>query len=625
MIIPNFSNLRGANASERGIKKNYPDFYQYIIDNYPQDLSFAEKIYWYKHNISTYPICLNCSNRVKFAGAKRGYYQYCSSSCSNNNDNVKNKKKDTILDKFESVAAAYENRRAKTKQTKLERYGDENYNNYEKIKQTNLKRYGVECTFQNEDVKTKTKQTLIEQYGSVKDSYNHRIQKTKNTNLKRYGTEYVFQNEDVRAKSKQTCLERYGVENPSQSKDVKEKKKQTCLKNFGVECSFQNEGVRAKSKQTCLERYGVNYPMQNADILLKALYSKKQNIIKNRDDILDVNFENDQTIYTCSCPHPNCNKCLNKTYLCDSVCYHNRRYHNLETCTNLLNIQNIHNKGTSLELFVRDILDSYNINYISNDRSVLKKYELDIYIPSKQIAIECNGLYWHSLKEPSYHINKHKECREKGIQLLTLWEDQIIKKPEIIRSIILSKLGIYDKKIYARKCIIKEVSSKESNSFLKENHLQGNTNSSIRLGLYYNDELVSIMTFGCHRRSLNSKNESDSYELYRFCNKLNIRVIGGASKLLKYFIKNYKPKQITSFASNDISNGDLYKILGFAEIGKSNSCWFIDSKTMSRYHRYKFRKSELNAMGYNNEQDFMMNEKYLKIFDTGQLKFLLTC
>ena len=583
MLIPDFSKLRGSNASEKGISKNYPEFYQYIMDNFPVDLTFSEKIYWYKHNIISYPICKNCGSRVKYAGPTRGYYQYCSLKCSNNDNEVKKKKENSILDKFESIAASYDSRMQKTKQT------------------------------------------LIDKYGSVKASYDSRMQKTKQTCLDRYGVEYSFQSERIREKAKQTNLEKYGVENPTQSDYIKEKTKQTCLDRYGVEYSFQSEELKEKAKQTCLDRYGVEYAMQNSDILSKAMLSKKRNIINGHGDILDVSFKDNQTIYTCSCPHSNCNKCEKKVYSCNSVCYYNRRYKNLEVCTNLLPQQQSHSKRTSLELFITNILDEYNIEYETNVNNIISPLELDIYVPSKQIAIECNGLYWHSTfnKSNNYHIGKYKMCEDNNIQLLTFWEDQIIHTSEIIKSILLSKLGVYERKIYARKCIIKEVSSKESVEFLKHNHLQGNINSSIRLGLYYEGELVSIMTFGQHRHLLNNQSSENVYELYRLCNKLNTIVVGGASKLLNYFIKQYQPKQITSFASKDISNGNIYEKLGFEISGNSSSYWFIDSKTLNRYHRYKFRKSELLNLGYENELDFLKSERYLKIFDSGQLKFSL--
>ena len=586
MIIPQLTQVKGAKSSEKYMAKNYPDFYNFLISKYPQDLTFSEKIYWYTHNINDYPTCKLCGNRVKYAGPSRGYYQFCSSRCSNSSQEIIQKKQNSIIEKGISIEDSYKSR--------------------------------VE----------KSKQTLIAKYGSTENANKERIKKSKQTNLERYGVETLMGSESFKEKSKQTNLERYGVENPIKSKEIQDKIKSTNLERYGVGCTFQLDSQKFKTKQTNLERYGVEYPQQNISISQKTQNSKKKKFLQNHSDILDIDYNKGYTIYICSCPHQDCNKCVDKQYICNAQTYHNRRYTNVEVCTHILPEQPYHSEGTSLELFVRNILDEYNIEYQTNVRDIINPQELDIYIPSHNLAIECNGCYWHSdvNKPNNYHIDKYQKCVDNNIQLLTFWEDQIVSSPNIVKSIILSKLGIYNERIYARKCIIKEVPNDTTSEFLSINHLQGNTNSSIKLGLYYNNELVSIMCFGKNRISVNDKSKSNQYELYRFCNKLNTQVIGGASKLLSYFIQYYNPSKITSFASNDISDGKLYEILGFVKISNSSSYWYIDPKTLKRYHRYKFRKSELIKLGYDKnltEKQIMDSLKYLRIFDCGQTKFLL--
>ena len=585
MIKPQLTQVKGAKSSEKYIAKNYPEFYNFLIITYPRDLTFSEKIYWYTHNINDYPTCKLCGNRVKYAGPSRGYYQFCSSRCSNSSQEIIQKKQNSIIEKGISIEDSYKSR--------------------------------VE----------KSKQTLIAKYGSIENANKERIKKSKQTNLERYGVETLMGSESFKEKSKQTNLERYGVENPMKSKEIQDKIKSTNLERYGVGCTFQLDSQKFKTKQTNLERYGVEYPQQNISISQKTQNSKKKKFLQNHSDILDIDYNQD-TIYICSCPHHNCNKCTEKQYICNAQTYHNRRYTNVEVCTNILPEQPYHSEGTSLELFVRNILDEYNIEYQTNVRDIINPQELDIYIPSHNLAIECNGIYWHSdvNKPNNYHIDKYQKCVDNNIQLLTFWEDQIVSSPNIVKSIILSKLGIYNERIYARKCIIKEVPNGITTEFLSINHLQGNTNSSIKLALYYNDELVSIMCFGINRISVNDKSKSNQYELYRFCNKLNTQVIGGASKLLSYFIRYYNPSKIISFASNDISDGKLYGILRFVKISNSSSYWYIDPKTLKRYHRYKFRKSELIKLGYDKnltEKQIMNSLKYLRIFDCGQTKFLL--
>lgn len=151
------------------------------------------------------------------------------------------------------------------------------------------------------------------------------------------------------------------------------------------------------------------------------------------------------TEWLCKCPHPECTRCQERTFVTDAHLWSDRKRWEAEQCTKLLPKQEQHDSGTSIEIFVQRLLEEYNIEYIANDRTMLGcRKELDIYIPSKKLAIECNGAYWHSDKrhESTHHYKKWKLCQERDIQLLTFWDDQINRCPDIVRSIILAKLGI---------------------------------------------------------------------------------------------------------------------------------------------------------------------------------------
>ena len=336
-------------------------------------------------------------------------------------------------------------------------------------------------------------------------------------------------NQDKKQKCKDTCIEKYGGVAPACSKEVSKKMVETSYTKHGDECFKRRKGplkeeTKEKMRKTCLERYGTENAMT---------YISRQRMIDKYDFVLDIK----DNIYTCKCIHPECNKCKEKTFQLKSTNFHNRMEFHLELCPILFPINSNKSRNTSIEMFIRNFLDDLKISYITNDRTTVKGYELDIYIPEHKLAIECNGIYWHSLKEPSYHFNKWNKCKEQGIQLLTIWEDQIHNQSEIVKGIIKSHLGIYEHQIGARKCILKEVPSKESHKFLKENHLQGSTNGNIRLGLYYNDELVSLMIFGAKRIALGNKETNENtYELYRYCNKLGWQIQGGASRLFKHFL-----------------------------------------------------------------------------------------
>ena len=190
---------------------------------------------------------------------------------------------------------------------------------------------------------------------------------------------------------------------------------------------------------------------------------------------------------------------------------------------------------------------------------------------------------------------------------------------------ILNKLGKTPNKIFARKTIIKVIDdNKLVRDFLDKNHIQGFVGSKIKIGLFYNNELVSLMTFGNLRKSLGQKSEEGSYELLRFCNVLNTTVIGGASKLFKYFLNNYNPNQIISYSDLSRSNGNMYQQLGFKLSHNSdpNYYYIIDDV---RKHRFNFRKDRLVKEGFNpNKTEIqIMNERgFYRIFDCGMQKWI---
>lgn len=283
--------------------------------------------------------------------------------------------------------------------------------------------------------------------------------------------------------------------------------------------------------------------------------------------------------------------------------------------------------GSSIEDEVVSFLKTFmeNDKIILRDRDILNKRELDIYIPSKSIAIECDGLYWHSEinADKNFHLKKTEDCLKKNIQLIHIFEDEWKNKKEIVKSVLRNILGVTTNRIFARRCVIKEVDSKICTTFLKENHLQGSCSSSVKLGLFFNDELVSVMTFGKSRHFIgNGKTE---WELIRFCNKINTNVVGGASKLLNYFIKNFKPESIVTYADRRWSQGGLYEKIGFVKYNtsKPNYYYVING---ARHYRFNFRKSVLvKKYGCPNdmsEHKFCLSKKWYRIYDCGCLCYI---
>jgi len=296
-------------------------------------------------------------------------------------------------------------------------------------------------------------------------------------------------------------------------------------------------------------------------------------------------------------------------------------------------------KPSNLEVEILEFIKSFYTKEIKiNCTDVLSNHkELDIYIPAKKLAIEFDGLYWHSDingKDKNYHLNKTIECLSKDIQLIHIFEDEWLYKHDIIESKLKYLLG-YSKdlpKIRASKCFISEISSSDKNQFLNENHIQGEDKASIKLGLWYpiNDEedrLVAVMTFCKPRKALgqNKKSKYD-YELSRFATDIEFHVYGAFDKLFKYFKENYEWKSIITYADRRWSKGGLYENTGFEldHVSEPNY-WYC--KNNNRFHRFGFRKSELKTKFpdlYNEsstEFEIMDKTGYTRIWDCGNLVY----
>ena len=286
--------------------------------------------------------------------------------------------------------------------------------------------------------------------------------------------------------------------------------------------------------------------------------------------------------------------------------------------------------GSKNEYVIKEWLENLNIENIKGYRSYYNKnqfYEIDILCKNKKIGIEYNGLYWHSfgkdqIEDKKYHIRKSDYFKEKGIQIFHIFENEWLNptKQEIWKSIIKSNLGI-NNTIGARKCNIKILSNKDSSLFLEENHLQGSCNASIKIGLIYNNEIVSILTLAKPRF-----NKNYDWEIVRFANKINLNVIGGFSKLLKYFRQNYTGSIIT-YADKRYSNGDLYRTNGFQELKDSQPNYFY-TRGQELYSRMQFQKHKLEKQlkDYDfklSEAENMFNNGYRRIWDCGNKVFVI--
>lgn len=244
-----------------------------------------------------------------------------------------------------------------------------------------------------------------------------------------------------------------------------------------------------------------------------------------------------------------------------------------------------------------DIINNdFGIKTINGNRSIINPYELDIYIPERKIAIEYNGILWHSEdygKGKYYHVNKLNACKKQGVKLIQIFEDEYINHKEIVLNKLKHLLGVQtnNKKIPGRKCRITEIKNNTSKEFLNKYHIQGFSRSTIYLGAYYDNELVAVMTF------LKTKNKC--YELNRFASNYNYTCQGVGGKLFSYFIKNYEPLEIKSFADRrwtiDEEN-NVYLKLGFVfdKYTPPDYSYFLQKDGLFRQHKFNFRKKILN-------------------------------
>lgn len=503
--------------------------------------------------------------------------------------------------------------RNKSRKTCLEKYGVDsplkNQNILDKIKKTNIERYGVDIASKNINISDKIKKTNREKWDVDGDDI---ISRTKKTNIKRYGVDSPIKNNIVLSKMINTNISRYGVENVFSSQEIKNRIKKTNLLKYGFDHPSKNDHIKEKKRLTCNTNNGFDYFFQTSEFKNR----KKNNDIKIARSLFDeygcelISYEDKiYQVMDAKCGH---------TFDTTSYLFYQRTRKKHNHCTVCLPIGSGDSFG---EVQVYEYLLSLNIRVDRNRRDLIAPKEIDLYLPDHKLAIEFNGLYWHSdnFKNKRYHIDKTNQCNEVGIELIHIWEDEWINRSDIIKSILLNRIGLIKLNIGARKCRITEVSNKESLKFYKENHIQGGVNSKYNIGLMYKDELVSLMSFT--NRKINSKSE---FELTRFCNRKNMIVNGSASKIFNYFKLNFDFEVINTYSDISLFNGNLYKQLGFIDNGSSylNYWWCIGIK---KYHRFTFNKKRLVNEGYDTnltENEIMRNRGYYKLYGCGHKKWI---
>ena len=536
--------------------------------------------------------------------------QYCNSVCHNNHQSIMNMEERECIYCKKTFIIKKSSHRYKLCSDECDQLyiasKERNDRRMETLKENNLKKFNVEHIFSLPDIRLKSNNTKLEKYGN--SSYNN-VEKGNKTKLEKYGTL------DVSEKSNKTKLEKYGTLNVNDKSNVTklekygslnftEKANKTKMEKYGT-LDFSD-----KAQETINIRYG-----SLSNILLKNSYNKLKEKYKHLVDFLfsesdyigaygykKYNFKckicNSEFLYDmCNGRSPECNICYPKP----------------------------EGKSTDEKGLLEYIQSIYNNEILENDRTILDGKEIDIYVPTLHLGIELNGLYWHSElaggKDRKYHLNKTNLSFERGIKLLHILDWEWKFKKDIIKSILLNKIG-KSNRIYARKCIIKEVTDKDKFEFLEKNHIQGNDRSSVRLGLYYQDKLVSLMTFVKSRYD-----KKYEYELSRYCNSLNNNITGGASKLFQHFIKHYSSKSIVTYADKRLFDGNVYKNIGMTYVNDTPPGYHYFHKShMVPLERLNFQKHKLSKKLENfdpnlSEWKNMQLNGYDRIWDCGHLKY----
>ena len=282
--------------------------------------------------------------------------------------------------------------------------------------------------------------------------------------------------------------------------------------------------------------------------------------------------------------------------------------------------------GVSLqEQEILEFLKNNNIIFEERKRDLIPNShkEIDIFIPSKNIGIEYNGLRWHSdefNKDKNYHRNKTDECEKNGIRLIQIFEDEWVLKKDIVKSKLLHILGVENKnKIMGRKCKIKEISKKDSRIFLESNHIQGYSRSTINIGAFYENKLIGVASF---------IKIDEGYILNRLATDINFNCQGVCSKLISFFEKHYNYSKLITFGDRRwVSKNNIYTILGFKMDSLVNPSYtYRHGNEVKRIHKFNLRKNILHKK-YNlplsmTEDEMTKSLKFYKIYDCGLIRYV---
>lgn len=521
--------------------------------------------------------------------------------------------------------------------TKLARERD-NTESLKKNRQTCLERYGVEYYSQTKGWRDKVAETSMEHYGTTCPLTSSEIhEQVVKTNLEKYGYANPAQAPEIIEKISKTLEERHGGCGMA-SATTREKIYATNKERYGDIHPARTLQCKEKGKQTSLARYGY-----------ESYASTKESIARSMLDPSKIDdfwsFRTDPETYVTSHykvkPYADelaADLGVNETSVYDILINFN--------CKDVINRSKTSIIEREMYEFLTTLVPESEIRKC--DKRTITPLELDFYLPNYNFAVECNPTYTHNSsfkafgegepKSTVYHRNKTDKADEAGIFLMHVFGYDWIYKQDIIKSMIRNALGKCDTTIYARNTEVKELDAKTTREFLNTNHRQGDVSSPIRLGLIdkQTKELVSVMTFSKPRTTIGSSADDPegSYELVRFCSLLNTSVVGGASKLFKWFSSNYNPTKIISFSDRAHTRGNLYSSLGFHEVRRSDPGYaWVNVLTEDYKSRVACQKHKLpqlfddvteEDMNNKSERIIMMEHNYAQVYDSGTIRWEYT-
>jgi len=630
-------------------KNNNPELYNSIMQAtsfLPEYAKLQERLYVILNNLSSIPKCAVCGEHVKFIDYHKGYRSTCSSICSNDSKY----RSQLMLKVFEDPKKKQNVSNANRKHAKIKTENGV----YKKVSEK------LKLRFCDPEVKEKHRIGVIRYKESLTSEDRERIKvNLSNAHIKAKEDRLNYSRRYRKIVETKNEIGEDGLNTHQRaSKKGLIKKMQTILPNGDNMITYASKkAMETKSnlygytfynldtaKKTWIQKYGVDNPFKTDSVIIAS-----KEAMNKRLDIALSNYY-DRCITEYQNLYPNLTVLTSKVEMLTS---RSRVVKFQCTCGNTFetNIKTNgfyarcricnSNKDTEQEQLYRT-LQAYDETLSYGRFDIIKSekgraIELDIFSPKHKIAIEYNGLMWHSFGKSKWsqfnnvedesfrkhsHLHKTEACEEQDISLYHIFDSEFVGRKKLIWESMIQNAFGKSTKIYARKCVVKTLTFNEMKDFLNDNHIQGYAVASHRYGLFYNNELVSVMTFGKSRF-----NKSTQYELIRFCNKLGHSVVGGASKLFKHFISTATPDSIISYANRRWSRGKLYENLNFQFVGKTECNYFFFKDDGILHNRLMFQKHRIseNLEVYDpslSDSENIFNNGYRKIYDCGNLIYI---